>query len=727
MKNIWRLFTGDLKRLGHNVITVIIVLGLVAIPSLFSWYNLIACWNVFDNTGNLKVAVANSDDGYKSDLVPLEINVGEQVVSALRANDQLKWTITDEEDAIDGARSGRYYAAVVIPSSFSRDMMTFYSDDVEHAKITYYTNEKKNAIAPKVTDQGADGVSAQVNTVFAETLSEVALGIATTLADYAENSDMGGRIGELAVHIDNVGSTMDKASSVLTMYSSVLGSAQSLVDDSAALLGQVKNEADGVKGSVSDIKAAAGDVGDAIGTSASALSTAIDQSAASYGAVADSVDAAFDSASSLASTSASQLTAAAAKVDGQIGGYRDVVAQLEALKPFLPGLTQSAVDTMVARLNASIKLQEQLRDSLNSAAADIEAGRTDTQAKRDEIKGLAQQAEDALSGAKADYDTQLKPDMEALSDTIGEAGATFSSTAATLDATASDLTGAAGSVSSGIGDAKQKLDAAASDLSSSAQRMHDAGARIAEAAASGDVEALRAAIGSDPSALAKAVSAPVKLDRHAVYPVDNFGSAMTPLYTTLALWIGALLVMVTLKVTPSKRILDQRGYVPAWQQFIGRFGVVALISLMQSTCVSVGNMVFLGVQTVNPFLYLLCYWVSGLVFAFIIYTLVVSFANFGKAISVFLLIIQVSGGGGSYPLQSLPTFVQELSPYLPVTHAVNAMRAAMFGVYNGDFWTEIGILLLFTVPFIVLGLVLRTPLIKVVSKFVEMVESSKVM
>ena len=659
--------------------------------------------------------------------MPLEINVGEQVVSALRANDQLKWTITDEEDAIDGARSGRYYAAVVIPSSFSRDMMTFYSDDVEHAKITYYTNEKKNAIAPKVTDQGADGVSAQVNTVFAETLSEVALGIATTLADYAENSDMGGRIGELAVHIDDVGSTMDKASSVLTMYSSVLGSAQSLVDDSSALLGQVKNEADGVKDSVSDIKAAAGDVGDAIGTSASALSTAIEQSAASYGAVVDSVDAAFDSASSLASSSASQLTSAASRVDGQIGDYRNIIEHLESLKPLLPSAAQSAVDTMTARLNASIALQEQLRDSLNSAAADIEAGRTNTQAKRDEIKGLAQQAKDALSGAKADYDTQLKPDMEALSDTVGEASATFSSTAATLEATASDLSGAAGSVSSGIGDAKQKLDAAASDLSSSAQRMHDAGARIAEAAASGDVEALRAAIGSDPSALAKAVSAPVKLDRHAVYPVDNFGSAMTPLYTTLALWIGALLVMVTLKVTPSRRILDQMGHVPAWQQFIGRFGVVALISLMQSTCVSVGNMVFLGVQTVNPFLYLLCYWVSGLVFAFIIYTLVVSFANFGKAISVFLLIIQVSGGGGSYPLQSLPTFVQELSPYLPVTHAVNAMRAAMFGVYNGDFWTEIGILLLFTVPFIVLGLVLRTPLIKVVSKFVEMVESSKVM
>ena len=640
MRAIWRLFTGDLKRIAHNTVTAIIVFGLVAIPSLFSWYNLIACWNVFDNTGNLTVAVANSDEGYKSDLVPIEVNVGEQVVSALRANDQLKWTFTDEEDAIDGARSGRYYAAVVIPESFSRDMMTFYSDDVEHAKIAYYTNEKKNAIAPKVTDQGADGVSSQVNQVFAETLSEVALGLASALSDYADEADVNGRIGELASHIDDAGTRVDKAASVLGMYSSVLGSAQGLIEDSGALLGQVRSSADGVASSVDDIKAAAGDVGSAMGDSASALSTALQQSAQSYGAVADSMDAAFDSASSLAAESSSQLRAAGDRVAGQADGYRDIVAQLEAAKPSLSEGAQSAVDSAIARLNASIALQEQLRDSLYAAADDIDAGSADTQAKRDEIKALATQAKDSLADAKADYDTQLKPDLEAL---------------------------------------------------------------------------------------AKAVSAPVQLDRHAVYPVDNFGSAMTPLYTTLALWIGALLAMVTLKPAPSARILEELGNPPAWQQFIGRFGVVALVSLMQSTVMSVGNMAFLGVQTANPLLYLLCYWVSGLVFAFIIYTLVVSFANFGKALSVFLLIAQVSGGGGSYPLQSLPDFVQALSPYLPITHAVNAMRAAMFGVHNGDFWTEIGILLLFTVPFIVLGLVLRTPLIKVVSKFVEKVESTKVM
>ena len=196
MRNVLRLAAGDFKRLFSNIVSIIIVLGLVLLPSIFTWYNVLACWDVFGNTGNLKVAVANSDEGYQSDLVPLKVNIGDQVVSALRANDQMNWVFTDEEDAVDGAEARRYYAAVVIPQSFSRDMMTFYSGDVEHARIVYYSNEKKNAIAPKVTGQGADQISAQVNRVFAETLSETALGISQALLDYMDDTDAGGALGQ---------------------------------------------------------------------------------------------------------------------------------------------------------------------------------------------------------------------------------------------------------------------------------------------------------------------------------------------------------------------------------------------------------------------------------------------------------------------------------------------------------------------------------------------------
>ena len=154
MKTILRIFKHDIKQIFSNVVTVIIVLGLVLLPSIFSWYNVLACRDVFNNTDNLKVAVANSDEGYQSDLVPLKVNLGDQVQNALLEDKEMEWVFTSEEDAIEGARSGEYYAAVVIPQSFSKDMMTFYSPEVEHASILYYTNEKKNVVAPKLTERG---------------------------------------------------------------------------------------------------------------------------------------------------------------------------------------------------------------------------------------------------------------------------------------------------------------------------------------------------------------------------------------------------------------------------------------------------------------------------------------------------------------------------------------------------------------------------------------------
>ncbi len=727
MRNIWTLFCGDLKRLTSNVVTVIIVLGLVFLPSLFSWYNLIACWNVFDNTGNLKVAVANADEGYSSDLMPIEVNIGEKVVSELRANDQLEWTFTSVDDAIDGAKSGRYYAAVVIPESFSRDMMTFFSDDVEHAEIIYYSNEKKNAIAPKLTDQGADKVSAEVNQVFAKTLSEAALGISSAVFEYADDADLQGRLGDLSKHVASLGSQMAKASSLLTTYSSVLVSSQAIIEDSAKLIAQVKDASSDVVSSIGDAKQAAGDIAGAMESSMTALSTALSQSSESYGAVGEAVDAAFASTDALSANAASQMRSQSDSIDRQIEGYRSLVASLEQVKPSLPADDQPLIDTLITRLNASIELQEQLRDALRSGADGVEAGNADAQAKHAEIKQLADQASQSLGDAKVEYDQNIKPSLDELASTVTDAGSSLSSTTALLTSVGGDLSGTANSMSSVLGNAKQKLDEASSELSQTSESLAQLSQRMNEALAAGDIDALREIIGSDPTALASALSAPVQLDRHAIYPVDDFGSAMSPLYTTLALWIGALLMMVTLKVVPGARTLEQLDNPTAPQLFLGRFGSVALLSLLQSTILALGNMLFLRVQVADPLLYLVCFWVAGLVFAFIIYTLVVSFANLGKALSVFLLIIQVSGGGGSYPLQLLPDFVQNLSPYLPITHAVNAMRAAMFGVYQGDFWIEIGVLLLFCIPFVLLGLVLRNPLIKIVSKFVEKVESTKVM
>ena len=236
---------------------------------------------------------------------------------------------------------------------------------------------------------------------------------------------------------------------------------------------------------------------------------------------------------------------------------------------------------------------------------------------------------------------------------------------------------------------------------------------------------LREVLGSDTQVLSKALAAPVGIDRVAVFPVDNFGSAMAPLYTTLALFIGSLLILVVVKPTVPVRVRAQLADPQPRQLFFGRFGVMAFLSLAQTTVMGLGNLLFLQVQVTHPLLFMLCFWLAGLVFTFLIYALVAAFANLGKAVAVLLLIIQVTGCGGSFPLQLLPPFIQGLSPWLPATHVVNAMRAAMFGTYGGDFWWEMGLLALFLVPAAVIGLVLRKPLAKFMSWYVEQVESSK--
>lgn len=142
MKLIWKIFARDVRQSTRNVIAVIVAMGLVIVPALYAWYNIAASWDPYGNTKALKVAVANVDKGYKSDLMPITINVGETVTNTLRANHDLDWQFVDKDEAIDGVNSGAYYAALIIPKSFSADMMTVFSPTIKHAKIEYYLNRK---------------------------------------------------------------------------------------------------------------------------------------------------------------------------------------------------------------------------------------------------------------------------------------------------------------------------------------------------------------------------------------------------------------------------------------------------------------------------------------------------------------------------------------------------------------------------------------------------------
>nr|WP_201757793.1 YhgE/Pip domain-containing protein [Adlercreutzia muris] len=725
--NILRLARADFKRLSANVMSIIIAVGLVVVPSLFAWYNIIACWNVFDNTGNLTVAVANTDEGYKSDLVPIRVNVGDQVVSALRANDQIDWVFTDEEDAIDGARSGRYYAAVVIPPSFSRDMLTFYTADAQHADIVYYTNEKKSAIAPKITDKGADSVSYQINAVFAETLSEVSLSLAEAVSSFADSEDWDGRIAEVADHVRDMAGAVDDTASVLSLYSSLAQACQSLADDSAALAQKAASTVDGTLDAATSQAGAVPATVDALKGSAAQLSDALEQSAAGFDDVEEKVDALFATASEDVDAAAADLREHAETLDSHASLYRQAADALAGLAGRVPEALRPNLEAFASQVGAVADMSASMAESLRGAADKLESGDANIAEERDQARACAAAAREQIRSMRDDYAANVAPGLEVLAADAGEAAERMGAIVDDLRGTGDELAGAADSASEAMDSTSEKIAEVATKLSAAAEDLRTMAAGIDEALASGDREALRAVLGSDVDVLSRALAMPVGLERIAVFPVENFGSAMAPLYTTLALFIGSLLILVVVRPKVSSAETRAAGLKDAKprQLFLGRFAVMGALSLAQTTVMGLGNWLFLGVQVAEPVLFMICFWGAGLVFTFLIYALVAAFANLGKAIAVLLLIVQVTGCGGSFPLQLLPGFIQAISPWLPATHVVNAMRAAMMGPYGNDFWVQMGELALFLVPAALLGLVLRKPLEKFMEWYVEQVESSK--
>ena len=728
MKTIWKLFVGDIRRITSNVVSVIIVIGLVVIPGVFTWFNVAASWDPFANTGNLKFAVANDDTGYKSDLIPVKINIGDQVVNTLRANSQLDWTFTSTKEAVEGTKSGKYYAAVVIPKNFSTHMMTFFSSDGKHAKLTYYNNEKKNALAPKITGQGADTVSAQINEMFSKTLTGTALEIASQLADQMDKPGAKDQLTRFSANIGEFAGTMTNTSDTLRTFSTLTVSAQNLLDSSNNLLASLDGDASNAGAQLKQSDSGISDLTGAVNTSTGALSTALAKSSSGFAAIATDTDNLFDNAGTQAGNTATALRNQAANVTKQAQNYQqisDALGDLASSK-YLLDIVKNAVEQLKTKVDTTIEQLNDLAKALNDSASNIDAKVESTNADRQQVKQLAQQAQASVNGIATDFDSQLKPQLDGIASSINSTVSSLNNAAANLKSALGDVNGTTADADKQLAAIRKVLDSTADDLSSAGSKLTTFTGTLTDALNSGDMSTVKDVLSDNTDSLASTLAAPVKVKRTAVFPVKNFGSQMAPFYTFLPLWVGSLLMAVTLKTTVSRKVRKELGDPKPHQLFLGHYGVFGVIALLQSTFSLGGSLLFLHVQAVHPWLFMLSGWVSSLVFSFFVYTLVASFGNVGKAIGVLFLVVQISGANGAYPLAVLPKLISAISPFLPATHSIVAMRAAIGGIYNNDYWHAIGALLLFILPMLLIGLVLRIPLVKFNKWYVSKLESTKV-
>lgn len=511
------------------------------------------------------------------------------------------------------------------------------------------------------------------------------------------------------------------------MFSSLIASSRPLVDSASGLIsgsGDALRDARGAFGGGED---AAASLKKVLSSSTAALGDALTQTSASYQGVSDSIDDVYAAMGSQSASAAGTIGALADRVQVQIDQQQNLRDGLvNDVRPVLPESLLDAFDASVSRIDAAIARQQALQDRLDQAASQVTDANASSQATRDEIKTLAAQAKAAVDDARRSYSDSLQPKLDSLASTLSSISGGIDGVAGDLSSAAGSLTGSS-STGSALADAQKLTTGISASLTDTADRFAELSAALTTAIDTGDLSELTELIGTDPRALASQLAEPVELTRVPVYSVVSFGAAMTPLYTVLALWVGALLTSVAIRVDPPRDGSTGLPDLSPTETYLGRFGIFALVAFLQSSLVCLGSVFFTQVQPQHPFLLVLAGWVAGLVFTLIIYTFVVTFGNAGKALAVLLLVIQISGSGGAYPLQVLPHWFQSISPLLPATHAVNAMRSAIAGMHQGDYWVSLGWLAAFSVPALLLGLVLRRPFIRSNQRMLAALKSTKLM
>lgn len=698
MNRIFKIFVHDIVGLSRNIIALIIAGGLCIIPSLYAWFNIYSNWDPYANTSAVKVAVVSEDAGYTGEDGEYS-NMGDSVLESLRTNTGLGWQILDKkDDAIEGVKSGEYYAAIVIGDDFSESMFDFIDKGLVHPSVTYYENEKKNAVASKITDTGKSTLQSNINTEFVNTVIQTAM--SSTDGMLADRDIIGGVLDNLNRLGDNLDGYKGTIASFVSSNAALSGSLHdlrvqipdSLPDNSAtmeALQNQTSKAADEYIAKLDRITAATRATSQALSAQLQWVLTAIENNLPT-----DEILAGIDNAQDLLDSMNDQsdtLTEQLQNISDQLGGVIDddsiklAVDSLVQIRIAAKGLLeQSKILVKAGALKSQVKL-ELVRTALVQCSQKI-----------DEMDGIldgsVQKAVDAMKGVISTSIDSIGESLTQVSEQLGSLSAMLGSIEQTVDGMNVGLD-QMGSVMDGMSDKIVQLAGKLSDLTG------DDKYRL-----------LAQALAQDPETYGEFLSSPVQVETHQVYATENYGSAVSPFYTTLALWVGGLLLTALIKVHPDSPELIN-GAKPH-ELFFGRYLLFFVLGQVQAVITVLGDVYLLKIQCLDKGLFMLAACFTSFVFTLLIYALTVSFGDIGKALAVVMVVIQIAGSSGTYPIELLPVFFQKVYIYFPFPYAINAMRETISGRYGSDYWQFMGVLLLFVAASLALGLFIRKPFMK---------------
>lgn len=703
MKNVIKIIASDIKRLSTNVVAMVVIIGLTVIPSLYAWFNILSNWDPYGEsaTSNLQVAVASSDQGIV--IGNMELNVGDIIISRLKENTTIGWVFTDTaQEAIDGVYAGEYYAALVIDEEFSDDMISFLSGDIKNPVITYYENEKKNAIAPKITAKVKTTIEREVDHAFVSTVAEALL----KGGEYFATLDEEGNItGQGIAKLERLDSDLKGVITILDSYIALMDSTENISEAGAT-----------VSETAESITKLAGNMADNAQKSANNAKQDIQKVKGKTDSKLGELNKKLDDVDSVVNDLNTKLAGIDNKDPEKVLEVVDKVNKLASAwgnkdntgtisnaiytSPIANELVKEKLEKADLAVN---KLQEDSVLLGNYAVEDIN---NFNNAKAVLVSDVAQVLTETRD-VRSEYENVISPfeqkAIESASNSVAEVKKLLNYNATSIDLVISSL-------ESYSSLADQSKDSLVKSRNEAVDMERQLAALISDIKSIGDNEAYQKFVNllqTDPDLLSDFISSPVEISDEYIYPVENNGSMTAPFYIVLSIWVGALIMSTILKTA----VKDTTGMtnLKNWQCFFGRFFVTFVIGQIQTIITVMGALLFVGIQCEHPFYFwLACAWTS-LIYSLLLYSFAYSFGNIGEALSVILMVIQVAGAGGTFPIEVLPKVFQVLYKFMPFNYSMNAVRECIAGFYENTYRNCMLTLIIYGIVAIFVGVVLYYP------------------
>lgn len=714
VKKAFQIFKRDILRLLKNPVALVITIGVCVIPSLYAWYNIVANWDPYGNTANIKVAVANNDQGTSNEYVG-ELNAGDETVSKLKENDQLGWVFTDADTAVEGVKSGEYYAAIIIPDDFSTNLTSMLTGTFTQPQLEYYCNEKKNAIAPKVTDTGAQTVEEQINETFVATVSE-------TLVEKIQNA-AGDLDAQGAETQGGILENVQRSNQALQDVRDALAGMQKTIETSKEAGAKADETLSALSGQIPSLVNAL-DKGDALLASArtssrnfaSSLNTTLSHGLTQMGKASSNANVAVGKLSGAISAAGGKVDGALADVQMVINDVNRIIIDIREITGIDSGLVLSALEEQLAELQT-------LKDALQDQSTDIQNSAGAIAGAVSSLDSATQQGISAMEGVQQDMASTVLPQLSQGMDSFSEVSGDLTGVVASLEPTIAQARGVLSQLTTTLDQASSTMSQADSSLEKLQGTLSTAANDVAALRASESLDKLDEILGASSADLADFMSSPVTLTTKAVYPVSNYGSGVAPFYTNLALWVGGCVLIAIIKLEVDGEGI---GAFTATEGYFGRWLLLVVLGFVQAFIVCCGDLV-LGMQCLRPELFVLAGIFTSFVYVNIIYALASAFKHIGKALVVILVIVQIPGSSGMYPIEMMPDFFQRLHPLLPFTYGISAMRETIGGMYGMDYAINLGVLAVFLAVALFIGVKLRTLMLNLNLLFDKELERTGVM